>query len=74
MPRALSHLAHGSYAGSPRDDAYTRLATLGPHDPGVFQSHYVAVWDRLSAYEKCLLAARYSGIPDAGLDRFGRHA
>lgn len=54
VPTALSHLAHNSYAGSARDDAYTQLATLGPRDPNVFQPHYVHAWDRLSAYEKCL--------------------
>ncbi|MBV9800869.1 MAG: hypothetical protein JO039_22670 [Solirubrobacterales bacterium] len=54
VPSALSHLAHKSYADSPRDDPYTRLATLGPSDPRVFQSHYADVWDRFSPYEKCL--------------------
>jgi hypothetical protein len=54
VPTALSHLAHSSYAGSPRDDAYTRLATLGPADPNVFQQHYAGSWDELTPYEKCL--------------------
>src|SRR3954447_12270529 len=54
VPSALSHLAHNSYAGSPRDDAYTRLATLGAHDAGVFQADYVERWDHLTPYEKCL--------------------
>jgi hypothetical protein len=75
VPSALSHLAHSSYADSPRDDAYTRWATLGPADPGVFQPSYAARWDRLSPYEKCLfwwtevhlfaleLARRLPGIP-----------
>jgi hypothetical protein len=54
VPSALSHLAHSSYAGSPRDDAYTRWATLGPSDPGVFQSGYDVRWAELSPYEKCL--------------------
>jgi hypothetical protein len=54
IPSALSHLAHSSYAGSPRDDAYTRLATLGPSDPRVFQAGYADRWDELSPYEKCL--------------------
>ncbi len=54
VPTALSHLAHSSYAGSPRDDAYTRLATLGPEDGNVFQPDYAHHWDRLSPYEKCL--------------------
>jgi hypothetical protein len=54
VPSALSHVAHGSYAGSPRDDAYTRWATLGPTDPNVFQPEYAPRWERLSPYEKCL--------------------
>src|SRR4051812_6059685 len=54
VPSALSHLAHSSYADSPRDDAYTRLATLGPSDPGVFQTGYAERWDALTPYEKCL--------------------
>lgn len=54
VPTALSHLAHQSYAGSPRDDAYTRLATLGPEDPGVFETAYMDPWDTLHPYEKCL--------------------
>ena len=54
VPSALSHLARRSYAGSPRDDAYTRLATLGPEDPGVFQWYYAGTWRQLTPYEKCL--------------------
>lgn len=54
VPSALSHLAHKSYAGSPRDDGYTRLATLGPDDPGVFQQGYSARWESLTPYQKCL--------------------
>ena len=54
VPSALSHLSHSSYAGSPRDDSYTRLATLGPRDPNVFQPEYADRWDELTAYEKCL--------------------
>jgi hypothetical protein len=54
VPTALAHLAANSYAGSPRGDAYTRLATLGPSDPNVFQSHYRTSWNQLSPYEKCL--------------------
>ena len=54
IPTALSHLAHNSYAGSARDDAYTRLATLGPGDANVFQSQYADLWAELSPYEKCL--------------------
>ena len=51
---ALSHLAHSSYAGSPRDDSYTRFATLGPEDANVFQTGYAGRWGELSSYEKCL--------------------
>jgi hypothetical protein len=54
VPSALSHLAHSSYAGSPRADSYTRWATLGPEDTRVFGREYGAVWPALSAYEKCL--------------------
>jgi hypothetical protein len=54
VPTALSHLSHNSYAGSAREDAYTRLATLGPRDPNVFQPEYADRWDELTPYEKCL--------------------
>lgn len=54
VPTALSHLAHSSYADSPRDDAYTRWATLGPQDPGVLQADYADRWADLTPYEKCL--------------------
>jgi hypothetical protein len=54
VPSALSHLARRTYAGSPRSDAYTRWATLGPTDPNVFQWTYADCWDRLTPYEKCL--------------------
>jgi hypothetical protein len=54
VPTALSHVAHNSFAGSPRDDAFTRLATLGPGDPRVFQPGYGDRWDALTPYEKCL--------------------
>lgn len=54
VPSALSHLAHNSYAGSARADAYTALATLGPSDARVFQTGYSERWDGLSSYEKCL--------------------
>ena len=54
VPTALSHLAHSSYAGSSRDDAYTRWATLGPRDAGVLQRGYAATWNRLTPFEKCL--------------------
>jgi hypothetical protein len=54
VPSALSHLAHSSYAGSPRDDDYTRMGTLGPSDPNVFHPQYAQRWDRLSPYERCL--------------------
>lgn len=47
-------MAHQCYAGSPRDDDYTRLATLAPTDARVFQSHYANLWDELSPYEKCV--------------------
>lgn len=75
VPTALSHLAHSSYAGSPRDDQYTRLATLGPWDPGVFQPQYAEWWEAMTPYEKCLfwwtevslfgleVPRRLSGIP-----------
>jgi len=51
---ALSHLAHSSWADSPRDDPFTRLATLGPQDRGVFQHGYAERWEELSPYERCL--------------------
>lgn len=54
VPTALSHLAHSSYADSSRDDAFTRLATLGPEDPQVFHPEYAAWWGEISPYEKCL--------------------
>jgi hypothetical protein len=54
VPTALSHLAHSSYAGSARDDGYTRLATLAPVDPNVFQPDYADRWHELSPYERCL--------------------
>jgi hypothetical protein len=75
VPSALSHLAHKSYAGSPRDDAYTQWATLGPEDPNVFGSAYAGCWQWLTPYEKCLfwwteihlfaveLSGRLSSIP-----------
>jgi hypothetical protein len=74
-PSALSHVAHSSYAGSPRDDAYTRWATLGPGDRRVFQPGYRHCWDRITPYEKCLfwwtevhqfgleLSRRIDGVP-----------
>jgi hypothetical protein len=54
VPSAFSHLAHSSYAGSGRDDDFTRFATLGPSDPNVFQTGYAECWDELSPYERCL--------------------
>jgi hypothetical protein len=51
---ALSYAARGSYAGSPCDDGYSRLATLGPSDPGVFATEYAGGWDQLSSFERCL--------------------
>jgi hypothetical protein len=75
VPSALSHLARRTYAGSPRADAYTRWATLGPEDANVYQPSYASCWDRLTPYEKCLfwwtevhlfgleLPGRTGGIP-----------
>jgi hypothetical protein len=75
VPSALAHLAQKCYAGSPSNDAYTRLATLGPEDPNVFQPYYASSWDRLTPYEKVLfwwteihlfaleLPGRVDGIP-----------
>lgn len=75
VPSAFSHLAHSSYAGSARDDAYTRMATLGPGDPNVFQRGYAERWEELSPYERCLfwctevslfgleLPERFPGVP-----------
>lgn len=54
VPTALSHLAHSSYAGSPRDDPFTQLATLGPSDPHVLHPEYASRWTGLTPYEKCL--------------------
>lgn len=54
VPTACSHLAHSSYAGSGREDAFTQLATLGPEDPHVFQAGYGARWRSMSGYERCL--------------------
>jgi hypothetical protein len=54
VPTSLSHLAHSSYAGSPREDPFTRLATLAPTDERVFQPDYEAQWETLTPYEKCL--------------------
>jgi hypothetical protein len=51
---ALGHAARKLYAGSPRNDAYTRLATLAPTDHRVFQSFYADCWDTLTPYEKCI--------------------
>jgi hypothetical protein len=70
VPSALSHLAHSSYAGSPRDDAYTRLATLGPTDPGVVQVGYDTRWSGLSPYEKCLFW--WTEVHRYGLEAVGR--
>jgi hypothetical protein len=54
VPTSLSHLAHSSFAGSERDDSFTRLATLAPTDERVFQPEYEAGWTTLTPYEKCL--------------------
>lgn len=62
VPSALSHLAHSSWAGSGRDDDYTRLATLGPSDPGVFQRGYAERWHELTPYEKCLFWVTEVGL------------
>jgi hypothetical protein len=70
VPSALSHVSHKSYAGSPRDDAYTRLATLGPDDPGVAQTAYATCWERLTPYEKCLFW--WTEVHLFGLELMGR--
>ncbi len=54
VPTSISHMVHQCYGGSPRDDGYTRLASLDPGCPGVFQPHYAAGWSAMSPYEKCL--------------------
>ncbi len=54
VPSAMSHLSHNSYAGSGREDSYTRWATLLPGDPGVLQTGYAARWEELAPFEKCL--------------------
>jgi hypothetical protein len=54
VPAALGHLARRRYAGSSRDDAYTRFATLGAGDQRVFQPYYEGCWKHLSPYERCL--------------------
>src|SRR3954452_11175795 len=59
---ARSHLAHSSYAGSPRDDAYTRLATLGPSDPRVFQTSCAERWGSLTPSQKCLFWVTEVGL------------
>lgn len=69
---ALAHLANEAYAGSARDDRFTRLATLGPTDRNVFQPRYAEVWPRLSPYEKCLFW--WTEINLFGLELPGRMA
>ena len=54
IPSALSHMAHQCYAGSRRDDDYTRLAALDPFCPGVFQAEDRDRWDSFTPFEKCL--------------------
>ncbi|MDP9068032.1 MAG: sulfotransferase domain-containing protein [Actinomycetota bacterium] len=54
VPTSISHMVHQCYAGSPRDDGYTRLAALDPGCPRVFQPEYAARWSEMSPYEKCL--------------------
>jgi hypothetical protein len=71
VPSALSHMVHNCFAGSARDDPYTRLATLGPADPRVFQPEYAARWDELTAYEKCLFWITEVGM--FGLEFEERH-
>jgi hypothetical protein len=70
VPNALALLARRLYAGGPRDDAYTRLAVLGPEDPNVFQPHYAAHWDHLSPYERCLFT--WTEVNLFGLELPGR--
>ncbi|HYZ28849.1 MAG TPA: hypothetical protein VE570_07320 [Thermoleophilaceae bacterium] len=62
VPSALSHMVHNSFAGSDREDPYTRLATLGPSDPRVFQPEYADRWDDLTPYEKCLFWVTEVGL------------
>lgn len=54
VPTSISHMVHQCYGGSPRDDDYTRLATLDPFCPGVLQSDHRDAWESLSPYERCL--------------------
>jgi hypothetical protein len=54
VPTALSHMSHSSWADSPRNDEFTRVATLGPSDPRVFQPGYARRWGGLTPFEKCL--------------------
>lgn len=54
VPTALSHMVHQCYGGSPREDEYTRLATLDPSCPGVVQAGYRSRWHRMTPYERCL--------------------
>lgn len=75
VPTSISHSVHQTYFGSPRVDDYTRLATLHPAMPGVFQQHLTARWDTMSPFEKCLfwwtelnlyaleLAERFPAVP-----------
>ncbi len=70
VPNAHALLARRLYAGSARDDAYTRLAVLGPEDPNVFQPGYAAHWERLSPYERCLFA--WTEVNLFGLELPGR--
>ncbi|HWC14825.1 MAG TPA: hypothetical protein VG929_09545 [Actinomycetota bacterium] len=54
VPSALSHMVHKTYAGSPREDGYTRCCALDPSCKGAFQRHLAPRWDHMSPYEKTL--------------------
>ncbi|HVM35635.1 MAG TPA: hypothetical protein VM784_09855 [Actinomycetota bacterium] len=54
VPTSISHMVHKTYAGSPRVDEYTQLATLDPACGGVFQSELRDRWGVLTPYEKTL--------------------
>jgi hypothetical protein len=54
VPTALSQLALNFYADSPRDDEFTRVASLAPTDANVFHPEYAGRWSAMTPYEKCL--------------------
>ena len=54
VPTALSHMVHKLYAGSARDDDYTRLAALDPWCAGAIHSQAAGAWRSFSPYERCL--------------------